>query len=370
MIRLDITELAQNPINTGIQRVVRALIRHWPIDIPLTLVRFDPAQGLMKLPDTARATLLDPAVTVDHPVDRRAGPGARAAVSLDATSRILVPEVFYDTARCRFYRALPPEQVGFLLYDLIPYLHPAQIGVRQTASFMPYLRLLRDATHIGFISEQTRAEFTHRIRRTDQCPGPVLPLGADGLGVERQIFAATRTDFVCIGSIDGRKNQNLIIAAFQRLWQRGSHAHLTLVGNAFPRVDLSALEAIADHPHFTWHRDATDETVRGLLRGARATLYMSEIEGYGLPPVESLGAGIPVIVSDRVPSIRALPQAGQIRLTTLTLETIAEAVEAVCDDRIAQDLWQQAATLQLPGWADFARTTADWFSAPQTQWPR
>ncbi len=362
MILLDITELVQNPINTGIQRVVRALIRHWPSDIPLTLVTLDPARGMLQLPDAARAILLNPTATMDS-----AALGPSATLALNAASRILVPEVFYDAARCRFYRALPPEQVGFVVYDLIPYLYPAQIGVRQTASFMPYLRLLRDATHLAFISERTRAEFAGRIRRTDECPGPVLPLGADGLGLERQIFTTSRNDFVCIGSIDGRKNQALIIAAFQRLWQRGSHARLILVGSAFPRVDLSALEAIADHPHFTWHRDATDEALRSLLRGARATLYMSEIEGYGLPPLESLGAGIPVIVSDQVPSIRSLPQAGHIRLTLLNPATIEAAVEAVCDDQIAQDLWTQAASLALPGWADFAQKTAGWFSERQTQ---
>ncbi|HQT87577.1 MAG TPA: glycosyltransferase [Acidiphilium sp.] len=360
---LDITELAQNPINTGIQRVVRALIRHWPSEIPLTLATFDPAHGLVQLPSAARMILLDAAASAEETERHLSAAGPRPPVLLDAVTRILVPEVFYDHARCNFYRTLPPEQCAFLVYDLIAYLHPERIGVRETAPLMPYLRLLRDARHRAFISDQTRTDFAQRINRHETEPGPVLPLGADGLELERQFFAATRTDFVCIGSIDGRKNQPLIIAAFQRLWQRGSTAHLTLIGRAFPSADLSALDAIAEHPHFTWHRSATDDEIRSCLRSARASLYLSNIEGYGLPPVESLYAGIPVIVTTSLPSTSALPNRGQIRLTTLTPETIADAVEALNDTPNAARLWAEAAILQLPGWADFASETARWLSA-------
>jgi glycosyltransferase involved in cell wall biosynthesis len=362
MIVLDCTELAQNPINTGIQRVVRALIQHWPSEIPLTLTTFEPACGLVQLPAAARAILLDAHAAAEIIESRLAALGPRAPVPRDAITRILVPEVFYDHARCNFYRTLAPERSAFLVYDLIAYLHPAQINVRETAPLMPYLRLLREARHLAFISDKTRTEFTQRIRRDAATPGPVLPLGADGLALEHQFFDNARNDFLSIGSIDGRKNQPLMIAAFQHLWQRGSAARLTLVGRAFPRADLSALDAVANHPYFTWHRHATDDEIRSLMRRARACLYLSEIEGYGLPPVESLYAGIPVIVPRGLPSTSALPNRGQIRLTTLTPETIAEAVEALNDTRTAARLWAEAATLQLPGWADFAGETARWLS--------
>jgi glycosyltransferase involved in cell wall biosynthesis len=363
MIVLDCTELAQNPINTGIQRVVRALIQHWPSESPLTLATFDPARGLVQLPAAARAILLDTNAAADIIESRLAALGPRPPVPLDATTHILVPEVFYDHARCNFYHTLPPERAAFLVYDLIAYVHPAQINVRETAPLMPYLRVLREARYLAFISDQTRTDFMRRIRRNLAEPGPVLPLGADGLALERQLFEPARCDFLSIGSIDGRKNQPLMIAAFQRLWQRGSTAQLTLVGRAFPRADLSALEAVANHPHFTWHRHATDDELRSLLRRARACLYLSEIEGYSLPPVESLYAGIPVIVPSELPSISALPHRGQIRLPTLTPETIADAVSVMSDTANAAQFWAEAATLQLPRWADFASETARWVSA-------
>jgi hypothetical protein len=53
-IIIDCTELYQNPIRTGIQRVVRELLRHWPHDrTPARVARFDAANGLVALPEPA-----------------------------------------------------------------------------------------------------------------------------------------------------------------------------------------------------------------------------------------------------------------------------------------------------------------------------
>ena len=69
---IDCTELYINPVRTGIQRVVRELLRHWPHDrIRAHVARFDPAQGLVPIPDGAIRILTD------------AAPGA-AAMSRDA----------------------------------------------------------------------------------------------------------------------------------------------------------------------------------------------------------------------------------------------------------------------------------------------
>ena len=51
MIVLDATELVNNPVRTGIQRVVLELIRRWPADIPMQVAYFNPARGLVPMPD-------------------------------------------------------------------------------------------------------------------------------------------------------------------------------------------------------------------------------------------------------------------------------------------------------------------------------
>ena len=144
------------------------------------------------------------------------------------------------------------------------------------------------------------------------------------------------------------------------LWAQGHDIPLTIVGNAFAQIDASAFEAALAHPLFTWRRHADDETLRDLLSTARGTVYASELEGYGLPPVESLHLGLPVICAASVPSVADLSPAGQIRLVQVTPEAIADAVLTLSDDATAARLSNEARRLTLVTWSTFARQAADW----------
>lgn len=369
MVVIDVTELLNNPIRAGIQRVVRELIRHWPSDVPMLVARHDKTEGLVAVPDAAIEQITDRspevvgqsvaevALHIAHLMELWAPP-------LPEVDRILIPEVFFDADRCRFYRArlsANATSVAFIVYDFIPWLHPDRIGVRQSASLMPYLRLLRSSGRLAFISSKTKHDYTERVMRgRSPANGPVLSLGSDGLGLRDQAFAAGRRGFLCIGSIDGRKNQDQILRAFQILWAQGHQIPLTIVGDCFPQIDASAFESARAHPLFCWYRHADDKTLRYLLSGIRGTIYVSDLEGYGIPPVESLYAGIPVICSASVPSLADLSSAGQVRLERVNPAAIAEAVLTLSDNAICARLWDEARNLHLATWDTFARQVADW----------
>jgi glycosyltransferase involved in cell wall biosynthesis len=105
---------------------------------------------------------------------------------------------------------------------------------------------------------------------------------------------------------------------------------------------------------------ASDDDIAAAMRVARATIFVSTAEGFGLPPVESLHAGVPVITLADVPSIAMLPPLGQIRLPELGVEAVANAVLALEDDRVAERLWAEAATIELGTWRTFAVQVARW----------
>jgi glycosyltransferase involved in cell wall biosynthesis len=93
---------------------------------------------------------------------------------------------------------------------------------------------------------------------------------------------------------------------------------------------------------------------------ARATIYVSEAEGYGLPPVESLAVGVPVIVSASCPSVAMLEPSGMRRLDPVTPQAIAAAVLALEDDAVAAALWREGEMLKFGTWRDFAWMAAAW----------
>lgn len=383
-VLVDVTELVTQPHRTGIQRVVRAALRYWPRTRPLLPCRFDAAlNALVPLPQRAVALLTEadpvfralPVEVLKAELQAALAAAPQRPVDTDLHARIFVPELFFDPVRAQFYRRLlarHPDGAAFLVYDFIPWLRPDLLQVDRTHPLMPYLAVLGAARRLAFISKATQAACAGRILRRAPVDGVVLPLGADALLADglmpRQNFRPDRQVFVAIGSIDGRKNQDLMAVAFAQLRAEGVPVRLVVVGGVFDnrraQAQAAAVQAAAaaDPDGIRYVPDAADTDVAALLATARATLYLSDAEGYGLPPVEGLAAGVPAIVGGEVPSVTELPSRGWIRLPTLNVEALAEAVrQLVADDRAAA-LWADTATLTLPSWRGFAAAAAEWIS--------
>lgn len=369
----DITELVTNPVRTGIQRVVREIIRNWDGPRPLRLCHFHSKQrALVGLPDAVTYYLTEPdEPTRSAPVGQIAERlseliAANKSTEVPGEATIFVPEVFFDEARARhllWRLKRSPENVFALFFDFIPWLHPQVIGVQRSHPLMWYVRFAQHVQRAAFISDSTRSDWCTRILKDQSRNGVVLPLGADGLRVSRQTFDRKKRNFVALGSIDGRKNQLSILRAFKKLWAEGNEVQLTLVGRVFEaESDIRGeLDSAATYSQFRHVERATDGDVGEILSTARATIYASTIEGYGLPPVESLYAGIPCIASKRVPSVANLAK-GVRFLDEATPEEIEEQVRLLLDQGEAEKAWKEAAKLNLPTWQQFGSATAEWIA--------
>ncbi len=362
-VHLDISQLVLDPRRSGIQRAERELIRHWPGPAPLVPCRFDAASGeMVALPAEVLAILCADAPPGGTPAELARLQPLLGSATVVRPRRLLNAELFSDPARAAFYRAGRPSCRPFwLVYDFLPWLHPEWFSIGSAARLMPYLHAMRQVANLAFISERTRSDFLLRVGRcaTD---GPVIPMGADGLGLERQRFDPARRNFVMLGTIEPRKNAAPAMQAFRTLWREGVDATLTTIGTASPdaTVELELLRSLAGEKRFRHLGQVPDETVRQALRGARAMLFPSEGEGFGIPPMEALHAGIPVIVSAGLPALAGQPGLGQIRLEPVTSDTIAGAMRVLLDDDRCRRLWDEAEGMTTPGWADFASGVARW----------
>ena len=367
----DCTELFNNPVETGIQRVVRRLLHHWPKTGPaLHVARFDPAHGLVRVSNAAVAVMQEShdgssGETVRTIRARLLSLSPPGQPDLPATAPVLLPEVFWDPARTAFYRTMLTQgtrPVLVLAYDFLPFLEPSLFSIRSGAHLMAYLRLMADATDVAFISDKTRRDYIDRIMRDPEYKnaGPVLCLGSDGLTAPKQAWHSGRDSFVCIGTIESRKKQDVVVRCFQDLWREGVKTRLVLIGHHFAPSLPPWLEEALEHPNFTWLKAASDEQIADALTSARATIYAAEKEGFGLPPVESLHVGVPVIAYAELPSLEGLSEGGQIRLASMTPDHIKDAVRSMLEEKTAKTLWRQAKALKLPTWATFAQDAAQW----------
>lgn len=136
------------------------------------------------------------------------------------------------------------------------------------------------------------------------CP-PMVPawLAGDVLPSDVAPTPAEHTYFVVVGTIEGRKNHLLLLQVWKRLVERLGDAtpRLVLVGQrgweaegAFALLDRSlALQGVVIE-----RGRCDDRELAGLLKGARALLMPSFAEGFGMPVIEALQLGAPVIASD------------------------------------------------------------------------
>ncbi|WP_343293088.1 glycosyltransferase family 1 protein [Vandammella animalimorsus] len=131
---------------------------------------------------------------------------------------------------------------------------------------------------------------------------------------------------LAVGTIEPRKNYELVLAAYDALVQdpEFSDVGLVLVGKSGWNND-ALVQAIQNHPRYgkqlLWLKDASDVELDALYRAASLCLCLSHYEGYGLPAVEALARQLPVICTQG----SAMQEAAQGQATAVALQP-----QAVC----------------------------------------
>jgi glycosyltransferase involved in cell wall biosynthesis len=118
--------------------------------------------------------------------------------------------------------------------------------------------------------------------------------------------------FVMLGTVEPRKNHLMILHIWRNLFELYgvNTPKLIVIGQRGWECEqvIDVLErCTAVLTHVVENNDCTDTELAGILQGARALLFPSFVEGYGIPLVESLQLGTPVIASD-IPVFREIGQ--------------------------------------------------------------
>lgn len=203
------------------------------------------------------------------------------------------------------------------IHDLIPITHPHFCRSGEADRHRARIATALSGTAIIANSRATLDTVSSfaRSEGLDQPPALAAWLGIDldGTGVEASNrLAAGPPTFVMLGTIEGRKNHLMIL----RIWQDlagslGTNTpRLTIIGQrGWECAEALALLDGESLPRgvVTEIGGCDDRALQAHLRSARALLFPSLAEGYGLPLVEALASGTPVIASD-LPVFREIGQ--------------------------------------------------------------
>jgi alpha-1,2-rhamnosyltransferase len=209
-------------------------------------------------------------------------------------------------------------KIDVVVYDLLPVTHPEYFRRRLTDRFATCLNLaLEQGDRFLAISRHTcdalkeHAAARH-VRTGDAAAFQSFRLGSqlDRVSHQGKVRTALARVFhgsdgirpyLTVGTLEPRKNHVLLLDAFERVWRERPQTRLLIVGR-FGWMSNDLVKRILHHPQYSrslfLFTNLVDSELEYCYRNSQAFIFPSHAEGFGLPIVEALQHGLPVMASD------------------------------------------------------------------------
>lgn len=299
---------------------------------------------------------------------------------------LLMPEVITASERLDVLTtvsATTPLHSTLILYDFLPVTHPEFFTNSTPAGFIQYLKLLRHAEQVSCISNTVQKQLESLL--------PAIPRPKPHVKVTTHLLAgdfgslpaatvdedATPTSLpsvLCVGTIEPRKNQTRVLRAMVAAQDAGQQFRGIFVGNAgwlngqF-RTELQ--QARSRGIELELHENISDKLLAEFYQNASLTVYCSVAEGFGLPIVESVMAGVPCLAS-RLGSMREIAnQLGGCSLVNpFSTSEIATAITRLLrNHNELAHLTTEARQARWHTWSDYCEQIMDFVSSNTKNYP-
>lgn len=356
---VDVTAIVAHDDRTGIQRVVRQVVRalYAESDLGVTPIA-------VRLQD-GRLWTCEAYVAVET---GRAKSGEDRPLEIETGDRLLMLDNSWKdfAAFADVFAEVRAKQgaVVSCVYDLIPQLYKgASVGDVPDVHLAWLKAALRESDGLIAISKTVAEELCAFVVGENlphrpglaigwfHCGSDIAPAGAgDASAAIRAAFSGAKT-FLLVGTLEPRKGHAVALAAFDALWRSGVDARLAFVGRRGWHVD-AVIDDIVSHPEFGkrlfWFDSAGDVDLAFAYDHCAAALAPSYAEGFGLPIAEAAWRGKPALCSD-IPVFREIGGDGALYFPVNDDAALAQLVRdflqgrAVADPtRVVRPTWREA----------------------------
>lgn len=361
MVYVDVTCYLQTEFISGIQRVVREVMRRLDKKSALQIIYLRYDQQSKKFKRTS--------------LEKN---GEKSEVlEFDALSE---SDVFFEIDACWnvapkrsiLYEKLKEKKVQIVTYiqDILPITHPEYFGKLGNWQFLGYIvACINYADRIVVTTEATRKSFYELLEKID-CKDiniDVIGLGGD---LDEKCFARsekidkTAFDFVAkhdkeyvlmTGTIEPRKNHRVILKAFeQKLFE--NQISLVIAGRIGWNSDdiVQIMNRLRENKNFVFLEGKNNSTIRYLYEHAKIVAFPSFDEGYGLPIIEAMDYDVPVIAGD-VPVLREVGGSYCLYCDVNDEQDWIKKIWSLYSDDIEYSKWKKKAEdFQTLAWDDTA----------------
>lgn len=236
------------------------------------------------------------------------------------------------------------------VHDLIPYIYPETVGRGYQRIFLQEMpRIVEQADRIITVSEHSRRDLKRYFNLPDWKIDVIYeaaddiyrPLDKEACRTSvHQRYGVKERFILYVGGFSPRKNVPGLIRAYQKVIEDLSDVILVIAGKpvrAFEElVSLVETLGLKDRVVFTGFVPTEDLPV--IYNAASLFVYPSFYEGFGLPPLEAMACGTPVITSN----VSSLPEAvddAALAVDPHDVDALAAAMfDALSDPGLAADL--------------------------------
>ncbi|MFT4246290.1 MAG: glycosyltransferase family 1 protein [Micrococcaceae bacterium] len=249
------------------------------------------------------------------------------------------PDVFYSPMQTVGLRGKKFPAV-LTLHDLIYYEHPEPpkdfaphiraIWLLYHKAYFPQRLLLNSADAVVTVSETSKAEIEkHRLTNK---PVEVVYNAVDRVEPPQVPFAQRKNELVYMGSFIPYKNVELLVKAINHL----PKFKLRLLSKSSSKVKKQLIH-LADNPkQLIFDNGVSDEEYHDILGNAFAAVTASKAEGFGIPIIEAMQVGTPVVCSD-IPIFHEIAQDAALFADNTTELAFMEQLHWLQDQRLWED---------------------------------
>lgn len=227
---------------------------------------------------------------------------AISALSLSAMSS----DILHTTYYLRHSKPRSSKALVVTVHDMIHELMPSCFS-ESDPTVMLKRKAIEAADHVICVSENTRRDLC-RLLDIDVARTSVVHHGVRLRNHSSTApYDATRPYLLYVGQRGGYKNFELLVRAYANTAARRAGLNLIAFGGGiFTARELQLLEAVGLADGSVFQISGDDDQLDALYVGASAFVYPSLYEGFGMPVLEAMALGCPVIAANS----SSIPEAG------------------------------------------------------------